>query len=92
MTQDIKVTTIHFYCDAAHGWGKVNRNLLKELGIENKISNFSYQKGDYVYLEEDCDLTVLCDALKKRGEDVKFIEHYSKNSSIRNFDRYKVER
>lgn len=32
-----------FYADPGHGWVEVKRELLKELGIEDKISSYSYQ-------------------------------------------------
>ena len=41
--------------DAYHGWLAVSKQELKELGIEQDISNFSYQEGEIVYLEEDVD-------------------------------------
>ena len=44
-----------FYNDPGHGWLKVKRQELVELGIETQISGYSYQKGDAVYLEEDSD-------------------------------------
>jgi hypothetical protein len=41
---------------------------LKELGIADKISTYSYQANEYVYLEEDCDAGVFLRA--KYGADV----------------------
>ncbi|GAI27681.1 unnamed protein product, partial [marine sediment metagenome] len=51
-----------FYSDPSHGWLKVQRKELAELGIENEISVYSYQKGDAVYLEEDSDAPKFMDA------------------------------
>lgn len=86
----MKIKTIQYYTDPGHGWGKVKKSLLVELGIENKISGYSYVRGDYVYLEEDCDLSVLCSALADRGIPVKFVEHAAriKSSKIRSYQRY----
>lgn len=51
-----------FYYDAGHGWLEVDVEELKQLGIENKISQYSYRNGDKVYLEEDCDFFVFSKA------------------------------
>jgi len=46
-----------FYTDAGHGWLWVPKYPRAELGIAEKITSFSYQRGDYAYLEEDVDLS-----------------------------------
>jgi len=51
-----------FYEDGAHGWLRVDRDELIELNIQAKITGYSYQKDDFVYLEEDQDLTTFCKA------------------------------
>lgn len=82
--------TIHFYSDPGHGWAKVKRELLYDLEIAQDISSYSYIRGDYVYLEEDCDLSALCRALDKRNIPVKFINHNAnKPSKIRSYESYK---
>ncbi len=48
----IKVTA---FSDPQHGWLSVPRSLIISLGLKDKITGFSYQKGNRVYLEEDCD-------------------------------------
>lgn len=84
-----KTFTITVYNDSSHSWGKVRREVLVNLGIADKISRYSYQRGDYAYLEEDCDLTTLCMALNERDTRVRFIEkHSTKDSRIRSYDRY----
>lgn len=86
----MKVKTIHFYSDPGHGWAKVKRELLHDLEIARDISSYSYIRGDYVYLEEDCDLSALCRALSDRNIPVKFINHNAnKSSKIRSYERYK---
>ena len=63
--------------------------MLVNLGIADKITRYSYQRGDYAYLEEDCDLTTLCMALNERDTRIKFVEKSStKDSRIRSYDRY----
>ena len=85
----MKTFTIIVYADPAHAWGKVKRQVLINLGIADKISTHSYQYKDNVYLEEDCDLTLLYDTLLKLDTNIKFVEKYSKNSSrIRSYDKY----
>ena len=85
----MKTFTITIYSDPAHAWGKVKRQVLINLGIADKISHYSYQYKDNVYLEEDCDLTLLYDTLLKLDTNIKFVEKYSKNSSrIRSYDKY----
>lgn len=87
----MKIKTIQYYTDPGHGWGKVEKSLLYELNIQDKISSYSYMRGDYAYLEEDCDLTVLCQALSDKGIPVKFVEHTAriKSSKIRSYACYK---
>lgn len=80
---------IHVYSDSGHGWARVKRPLLTRLGIADKITYFSYQRGDWVYLEEDCDANTLVIALKENGIEPVFVEHYSHGSSkIRSYDSY----
>jgi hypothetical protein len=84
-----KTFTITMYSDPGHGWGKVKRDVLVNLGIADKITRYSYQRGDYAYLEEDCDLTTLCMALNERDTRVKFVEKRSeRDSKIRSYERY----
>ena len=63
--------------------------MLVNLGIADKITRYSYVRGDYAYLEEDCDLTTLCMALTERNTRVKFVEKHSyRDSKIRSYERY----
>lgn len=81
---------VKFYSDPAHGWYAVKRNALDILGIADKITMFSYQKGKTVYLEEDCDWSTFKDAMVKQGYITGDIpEKYTdKLSPIRNYLRY----
>ena len=58
---------VKYYTDPGHGWVAVKRKLLNDLGIADKITYFSYQKGQTVYLEEDCDLATFATAMNLRG-------------------------
>jgi len=61
-----KKTKATFFSDAGHGWLSVKRSLLAELGILDQVSRCSYQKGKTVYLEEDCDVSLLYNTLKSQ--------------------------
>lgn len=50
----------------SHGWVAVKRELLHRLNIADKITRFSSQKGDTVYLEEDNDANLFVKAFKER--------------------------
>lgn len=80
---------IHVYTDSGHGWGAVKRTLLESLGIADKVSHYSYQRGQTVYLEEDCDLSLLVAEFKARGIQPQWVEHYTDRSPIRSYDRYR---
>lgn len=85
----MKTFTVIFYSDPGHGWAKCKREVLNNLGIANKVSPYSYQRGEYVYLEEDCDYPLLVDALRQRNTRIKCVERISNNDSrIRGYERY----
>lgn len=62
----MKKLKITCFADGGHSWFSVKRQLLKDLGIEKEITRFSYQKGESVYLEEDCDSATFFDAYAKK--------------------------
>ena len=85
----MKKFTITVYADPGHAWGKIKRDVLLEHSVEHLISSYSYQMRDNVYLEEDCDLSLVCAALDKAGYSVVFKEKTSDNDSkIRGYERY----
>ena len=80
-----------FYSDPGHGWAAVKRKTLADLGILNQISGYSYQRGGTVYLEEDCDLSVLFAALRARGVQPQLEERRTdRNHPIRGYDRFHI--
>jgi len=84
-----KTFTVIVYNDPSHAWAKVRKDVLVNLGIADKITRYSYQRGDYAYLEEDCDLTTLCMAPNERDTRIKFVEkNTNKDSRIRSYERY----
>ena len=56
----------YVYEDGAHAWLCVKRDVFGGLGIEDKISPYSYKDWLYVYLEEDCDAGVYIKAWEKK--------------------------
>jgi hypothetical protein len=52
--------------DAGHEWLAVKKNELVELGIADKISAYSYEKGATAYLEGDCDAALFFDAYRQK--------------------------
>jgi len=86
------VKTYYLHSDPGHAWLQVEREELQRLGIDQKISLFSYQNGNLVYLEEDCDLAVFVSAKNRHGEEFKINEtrHHcrSKYSKVRSYACY----
>jgi hypothetical protein len=77
--------------DPGHGWFKVSIKQLVKLGIADRISNYSYRRGTWAYLEEDCDATILFNALRERGIEPTIRERVARErrSKIRNYSSYK---
>lgn len=75
-----------FHSDSGHGWLAVKLTMLKDLGIVDKISKYSYIRGQTVYLEEDVDARVFHEAYnEKYGEyDVETF-YYDRRSPIRSY-------
>lgn len=68
---------------------KVPRKLLTDLEVEDKISTCSYQRGNFVYLEEDLDAVIVIDQLKKKGITLVLkSRHTDRSSRIRNYPSY----
>ena len=85
------------YADPSHSWFKVPRKLIRQYDIETLISSCSYQLGDYVYLEEDCDFAIFMKAVTRASDltwemitEVAEIKtsHTNKSSKIRNYPRF----
>lgn len=84
--------TFVFYEDPGHAWMKVSRAELKKLGLEEKISSYSYQRGDSVYLEEDCDASLFLKALRDTGAEIKIKEQFTNRcSKIRGYDHFRPQ-
>ncbi len=93
------MATFEFYSDPSHGWLRVARSELADLGlVARDFSSYSYISfcGLHVYLEEDCDAPKFFRIYEaKHGTTPTIVEKYSSRSSfIRNLARvqpWKVE-
>jgi hypothetical protein len=83
-------TKFKFYTDPGHGWLAVKADEIKTLGIQDRISLYSYTKGQTVYLEEDCDASLFITEYRKvMGKDPEYdFKHTDKRSPIRSYNRY----
>jgi len=71
-----------YHHDAGHGWLKVPKKVIIDMGLWDSISPYSYVGTNNVYLEEDVDASIFIDAYKKKyGQDVKFDEIYDGDES-----------
>jgi hypothetical protein len=81
--------TLLVFQDPGHAWARFSKKRLVELGIADKISRYSYQNGNNAFLEEDCDLSVLANALRDNGYEIVYkTAHTDRRSKIRGFERY----
>jgi hypothetical protein len=74
--------------DPGHGWMKVTMDEIRRLGIEDKITSYSYRNGDDVYLEEDVDMSTFLDAKRALGEAFVFTSRHEENTPIRGYPAY----
>lgn len=70
-------THLTFISDPGHGWLRVPLAEIAALGIEEKISPYSFIKGNDAYLEEDCDYPCYLAARTAQGYPApEIIEQY----------------
>ena len=79
-----------FIQDPGHGWIKVRMSFLADLFGPRWRSHFtccSYEKGGFVYLEEDLDATTFINRLKGKDISFKFRDRtcHTRFSRIRNY-------
>lgn len=78
-----------FHSDPGHGWLEVSRAEINALGIADKISRFSYQNGNSVFLEEDSDASKFMNAYKEKyGVEIQYVEKHKDVTPIRNYYNY----
>ena len=70
--------TFTFHTDPSHGWLEVPvTELLKALLTPGNFSAYSYQQGNVVYLEEDCDAPVFIRSYEAHVGPISVTEKYS---------------
>jgi len=85
----MKIKKYNVYMDPGHAWCKVKFSEIIKLGIQDQISNYSYARGEYLFLEEDCDMRTFVKSLEKIGIIPVWIgRHTDKQSKIRSYARY----
>jgi hypothetical protein len=85
--------TFRKFNDPSHGWVRVRRVELSRLGILDKISKYSYQNNNFVYLEEDSDWPRFVNAyIDKHNVKpiVKNQETSNCESKIRTYSQYEM--
>ena len=78
--------TFDFYSDPGHGWLKVSKSfLIKHIGAQwrSVFTPFSYERGDFVYLEEDCDLSRFINWMESAGQTVNIRQRPQSNNRSR---------
>lgn len=79
------------YEDPGHAWLKVKIAELEKLGIAILISGYSYMRGEYAYLEEDCDMATFFHAQGVVGQvpsECLRVHSTSRQSKIRGYEGY----
>jgi len=80
---------VDFLSDPGHGWAQVPMEVLQQLGIEDRISDCSYLRDGYAYLEEDLDWSTFVEAAAAAGMVVTVREHHTDRlSRVRNYAHY----
>lgn len=83
------MNTYIYESDDGHGWVQVTIAELKKLGIAAEISRYSYRKGAYAWLEEDCDMTLFHHAKVAIGETPEYTErNVNGDSPVRGYARF----
>lgn len=88
----------YFFSDPAHGWLRVDRDTLTELGLtQNDFTEYSYIDIHYMYLEEDHDAPKFMTAWAKRmpsTSKLQIVERVSekKDSFVRRkYQNYRIK-
>ena len=67
-----KAIELRFIEDPRHGWAEVPCTLAKKIGLG---TDFTY-RNDMLYLEEDCELQDLAEALDEHGYQLELVDSY----------------
>ena len=88
----IRTRSFDVYCDPGHAWVKVKRTTARLLMGPSfyEITPWSFQRGDYVFLEEDQDAALFLQCLKTQGIHPVWRQHHANRySRIRNYDTFR---
>lgn len=91
MNTKIRSRSFTLYTDPGHGWLKVSKKMLRDLNVADKITQYSYTKNEYAYLEEDLDADTFLKAYYAvTGFTGIFIKckHTNRSSRIRSYESY----
>ena len=90
MTTKQTTRKLTYYTDPGHGWLAVDRADLDALDIAHKITRYSYERADRVYLEEDLDAMTYLEAARAAGWRVttRTNNEARNDSKIRSFAHY----
>lgn len=79
--------------DPGHGWFSVKRAALDALGVLDRVTPYSYQRGASVYLEEDCDASLLFNAVRDRFGRLPAYEsrHTDRVHPIRSYPQFRAK-
>ena len=82
---------MNWICDPGHAWLKVSLKRLFKSGVADKISNYSYLRSGYAYLEEDQDAWVFLQAIGRDTRNGIKESHTNNQSRVRNYFPYSLE-
>ena len=85
---------LRFNADPGHGWLAVPLELLERLELLDKITGYSYIRGKWAHLEEDCDCSTFFAAARAAGLTIttRGSTCADRLSRIRNYDPYSPAR
>jgi len=81
----------NFHSDPGHGWMEFPKGMINMIphSIAQEISSYSYHDKTNIYLEEDCDATIVMKALSDKGYTVNINEvSYDNECHIRQMASY----
>ena len=81
-----------YHQDPGHGWLQVRREELERLGLLSRITRFSYQMDEWIFLEEDQDMGVFLKAKESLGEPVEMVSRHVETTPIRNYPPFSAGR
>lgn len=78
----MKVITVTHIDNCSHGYYSISKKDVERLGMVNKITGCSGMSLTRVYLEEDCDGSLLYNTAKELGYELNIKDGYNPNFKI----------